>query len=717
MSVAEATDLRQLHLRRDGVSVVLDVPAAGLPRVVHWGADLGPLTGEELAAAVHAGEPAVPRNALDERWPLTLLPTQGEGWLGHPGLSAHREGRALYPRWVARVEDVTEHGLTVVAREEDDDVELRSVVVLRPGGLLGIRHTVTNTGASAVEIGAVRTLLPVPDLAAEVLDLTGRWAKERVPQRAPLRFGAQVRESRRGRTGHDAATMLLAGTAGFANRSGQVWGVHVATSGNHVHLLERLPEGAGGAAGVLGGGELLEPGEMVLAPGAEYSAPWVWFSWSDGGLDGAARRVHRHLRERPQHPVRPRPLVLNTWEAVYLDHDPARLMSLATLAADVGVERFVLDDGWFHGRPGTVRTGLGDWWVDASAWPAGLGELSAHVRGLGMEFGLWFEPEMVNPDSELVRRHPEWVLARPGRWPRTSRHQLALDVARPEVADYLFGLISSLVAEYEIAYLKWDHNRDLHEPVHLDSAGVHRQTLAAYALMDRLKAAHPGLEIEACASGGARVDLQAVTHADRVWTSDTNDPLERQRIQRWTQQLLPLELQGTHIGPPRAHTTGRATSLQFRALTALFGHAGIEWDIAECTPDELAVLRAWSALYRELRPLLHSGELVHVDHPDPDVLLTGVVAADRSHAVYTYARLDTSVAATGDRLRLAGLDDDATYAVRVREDLGAPDTIHVAPPPWLSEGVTLPGRVLREVGLAVPQLNPQSAVLLELRRV
>lgn len=706
----------KVHLRRDGVSVVLDVPASGLPRIVHWGADLGPVEASDLEELMRAGEPAVPRNALDDRWPLTLLPTQSEGWLGQPGLTAQREGQGLFPRWNTSAVDASEDGLTVVARDDEDHMELRSAVMLRPGGLLGIRHTVTNTGDGPLEVGALRTLLPVPDLAAEVLDLTGRWAKERVPQRAPLVFGAHVRESRRGRTGHDAATTLYAGTAGFTNRSGQMWGAHVATSGNHVHLLERLPEGAGGAAGVLGGGELLEPGEMVLVPSATYSAPWVWFTWSDTGLDGAAARFHQHLRARPHHPQQPRPLVLNTWEAVYLDHDPDRLMALASRARSVGMERFVLDDGWFHGRPGTVRRGLGDWWVDSGAWPSGLRDLAAHVHGLGMELGLWVEPEMVNLDSNLVRSHPEWVLARPGRLPRTSRHQLALDVARPEVADYLFERISTVVAEYGITYLKWDHNRDIHEPVHLGRAGVHRQTEAAYALMDRFKAAHPGLEIEACASGGARVDLQAVEHADRIWVSDANDPVERQRIQRWTQQLLPLELQGTHIGPPRAHTTFRTTSLQFRALTALFGHAGIEWDISECSDEELAMLRAWATLYRELRPLLHGGDVVHGDHPDPNVLLTGVVSPDQSRAVFCYARLDTSVAATGDRLRLDGLADDALYTLTVRCDLGEPETIHVTPPPWMSKPITLPGRILRKVGLAAPQLHPQSALLLVAQR-
>lgn len=714
MSVAEPDPVL---LRRDGVSVILDVPAAGLPRLMHWGADLGDLDVEEVRALVRATEPAVPRNALDEPWPLTVLPTQADGWLGRPGLAAHRQGRTLYPRWSARVDQPEVHRVIVSAREQDDDVEIICEIVLRPGGLLGLRHTVTNTGADGLEIQALRSLVPFPDEAAELLDLTGRWAKERVPQRQELGFGAHVRESRRGRTGHDAATTVCVGTAGFANRSGQVWGAHVATSANHEHLVERLPEGAGGSAGVLGGGEILEPGEMVLSSGQAYRAPWVWLTWSGAGLDEAATRFHRHLRSRSHHPTRARPVVLNTWEAVYLEHDHDRLRVLVDRAAEVGVERFVLDDGWFHSRPGTLRAGLGDWWVDAEAWPRGLGELADHVRARGMELGLWVEPEMVNPDSELVRRHPDWVLARPGRWPRTSRHQLPLDLARPEVSEYLAEHIGALVDQYSIAYLKWDHNRDIHEPIHRGHGGVHRQTQAAYALMDRLRDEHPGLEIEACASGGARVDLGVLEHTDRVWVSDTNDPLERARIQRWTQQLLPPELQGTHVGPGRAHTTGRHASLQMRALTALTGHAGIEWDITEATAEERQSLRAWTGLYRELRPLLHTGDLVHPDHPDPNVLLTGVVSADQSRAVYTYTRLDTSTAALGDRLRLDGLDDQAAYTVQVRTDLGEPETAHVQPPRWMSAPITLRGRLLRITGLAAPQLLPQSAMLLDVRRL
>ena len=280
-------------------------------------------------------------------------------------------------------------------------------------------------------------------------------------------------------------------------------------------------------------------------------------------------------------------MVLNTWEAVYFDHRLDRLTALADTAAELGVERFVLDDGWFrHRRDDTA--GLGDWYVDEDVWPHGLHPLIDHVRGRGMEFGLWVEPEMVNPDSDLARAHPDWVLPGPP-W----RHQQALDITIPEAYAYILERLDALLSEYDIAFLKWDHNRDLVTP-------THEQTLATYRLLDELRARHPGVEIESCSSGGARVDLGILARTDRVWASDTNDALERQNIQRWTQLLLPPELVGSHVGPPRAHTTGRTHDLSFRAATALFGHFGIEWDIASASDEERTELAEWIARYKRV---------------------------------------------------------------------------------------------------------------------
>src|SRR5439155_5077600 len=228
----------------------------------------------------------------------------------------------------------------------------------------------------------------------------------------PLTFGTWLRETRRGRTGFDTPLVLAAGTPGFSFRSGELWGVHLGWSADSAHWAERLPTGAA----TIGAAELLAPGELVLQPGESYATPYLYAAWSDRGLDGLSAAFHAYVRARPTHPRSPRPVVLNTWEAVYFDHRLERLSELAEPAAEIGVERFVLDDGWFrHRRDDTA--GLGDWYVDETVWPDGLAPLIGHVRALGMRFGLWVEPEMVNPDSDLYRAHPDWILQTEGRVP------------------------------------------------------------------------------------------------------------------------------------------------------------------------------------------------------------------------------------------------------------------------------------------------------------
>jgi alpha-galactosidase len=709
-------------LRSAGTALVLDTTGPGLPRVLHWGADLPDAAVRELPV-VAAGP--VSHSALDEPWSLTLVPGPAEGWLGTPGYAAHRAGGAAAPRWEVTALEAREDEVRVTAA--DDGVLLEVGLRLDEHGVLWTSLAVENAGTepAPLDLAALRVLLPLPSRATEVLDLTGRWCRERSPQRRALADGTLVRASRRGRTGHDATLLLTAGTPGFGFRSGEVWATHVAWSGNHEHVVERLPEGAGGPhRAVLGGGELLDPGEVRLAPGERHRSPEVVFVHSSDGLDGLSARLHRAQRARtPDRARRPRPLVLNTWEAVYFDHRLERLVELADVAAEVGVERFVLDDGWFGGRRDD-RRGLGDWWVSPQVWPQGLGPLVSHVKGLGMEFGLWFEPEMVNADSDLVREHPEWVLGPRAGHPREWRHQQVLDLANPEAAEHVEKHLGRLVDELGVDFVKWDHNRDLHEAVRSDAGGhdrpaAHAQTVALYALLDRLRAAHPGLEIETCASGGGRVDLGVLARTDRVWTSDCNDALERAQIQRWTSLLVPAEVIGTHVGPATAHTTHRTLDLSFRMLVALQGHAGLEWDITTCTPDEREALARWAGLYRELRPLLHHGDLVRADLPEESgLLVTGTVAADGAEAAYTVLCTHTGPAAVPGPVRLPGLDPARTYAVRVRREAGLPRTVQVAPPAWWEEALDgrlrLSGALLSQVGLPMPVLAPSQGLMLHL---
>jgi alpha-galactosidase len=556
-------------------------------------------------------------------------------------------------------------------------------------------------------------MLPVPARATELLDLAGRWARERSPQRTAFTHGTRLRENRRGRTGYDSAYVLAAGVDGFGNRHGEVWGLHTAWSGNHRSLAERSHY----QAGLLGGGELLLPGEVRLAHGETYRSPWLYGSWGDG-LDDLSGRFHRWLRARPQHPRSPRPVTLNTWEAVYFDHDLGRLVELADAAAAIGAERYVLDDGWFGSRRDDTR-GLGDWYVSDDVWPDGLHPLVDHVTGLGLQFGLWVEPEMVNLDSDLARAHPDWILRTPSRLPRDARHQQVLDLAVPQAFEFVLERLDALLTEYAIGYLKWDHNRDLQDAGHgpLGAPGVHEQTLALYRLLDELRLRHPGVEIESCSSGGGRVDLEILQRTDRVWGSDCIDAFERQRIQRWTNLLIPLELIGAHVGSGTAHSTGRQHALPYRAGTALFGHLGIEWDLREADDAQRAELASWVAAYKDLRGLLHTGAAVHADPVDPALTVHGVVAQDRSDAVFAVVASDTSQALPAGRVQLPGLDPDAVYVVRPQAPGDVVRGLHGGVPAWWGpDGVRLTGRVLAEVGVAAPTLFPEHLVLVRATR-
>jgi alpha-galactosidase len=687
-----------LHLRSAGVSLVLDARGA-VPVILHWGADLGDLDEVALAAFAGASVPAVPPSSVDVPLRLSLWPGLAEGWSGSPALAGHRQGAQAPAMRLAHVQD-QDQTARVRAESADGTLELTTELELSPEGVLRVRHLLVNRGDTDFDLTGLDVHLPIPADAAELLDFTGLWAHERQPQRTPLRQGTWSRESRHGRPGHDDAFLLMAGEPGFGFRHGRVWAVHLAWSGDKAIRAERSALGYG----TLSAGELLAPGEIRLAPGESYETPWLIAVHSASGIDGLSDRLHPWIRSTS--PVRlPRPVVLNTWEAVYFDHDLGKLTELVDAAASVGVERFVLDDGWFTGRRDDKRA-LGDWFVDADVWPEGLHPLVSLVHDRGMEFGLWVEPEMISPDSSLARAHPSWILGAPDA--HTWRWQRVLDLSNPAAYAYLLERLTALLSEYPIAFLKWDHNRDLLIP-----GTAHRQTRALYRLLAELRTAFPNVEIESCASGGGRIDLGILELVDRFWTSDTNDPLDRQRIQRWTGVLIPPEYLGGHLGDATAHVTGRHSALGFRLATALFGSAGIEWNLTEASPADRELIAAWIAEHKRLRPLLHTGVVVRADAPDPAFRVHGVVAQDRESALFALVALDAPRAALPPPLRLPGLDPDRLYTV---QPIGAaPKTVQDSPPEWLAKGsITLPGRVLAEAGLPVPLLAPEQALLLEL---
>lgn len=654
---------------------------------------------------------AVPPSSIALPATLSLIPVASDGWSGTPGFSASRGRGTVDPSLALTDLEQPDAGSIVVSlADAAAGLSLRLELALSEEGVLSSRYAVTNTGDRDLGVARLGVTLPIPPRAYEILDVTGRWSFERRPQRRSIAHGTWSRQTRHGRNGHDSPELLAAGTPAFGFRRGEVWAVHLAYSGDHDLFAESHATGQA----VLGVAELLAPGEVVLAPGETYTDPDVLAAWSPEGLDGVSQRYHSWTRRRRATkavPLPPRPVILNTWEAVYFDHDLQRLKDLATTAAAVGVERFVLDDGWMAGRIDDTRA-LGDWTVDPVRWPDGLAPIIDHVRSLGMDFGLWVEPEMVSLDSEVARAHPDWVLrGSPDRLPQSWRQQYALDLDNPDAFAAVLSQLCALLDEYDIAYLKWDQNRDLL------GGSAHRQTRATWRLMAELNARYPALEIESCSSGGGRTDLGVLQYADRVWASDTNDPLERQQIQRYSSIVLPPEVIGSHLGAAVAHTTGRATDLGFRLATAFFGSAGIEWDLTTATPDELASVTTWVAAYRQHRSLLHTGTVVRADPADAALELHGVVAGDRGEAIYAAVCVEAPRDAVATGMILPGLDENAVYRVEPL-DLGAEVRHFHSVPPWLAAGgVTLSGSILARTGIAWPQLQPQQALVLRAVRL
>src|SRR4051812_35124188 len=631
---------------------------------LHWGPRIALADAEALAV-----------RPLPDYWPFESpldgreeYPVEGGPRFVRPALSV-RTGERRGTEW--SFEGYDAEGAEDAENGGEDGGELR--LRFRDGGLTitlhyRMRHDVVERWVSLGNEGPALELLradaatwTLPERADwRLSQLHGRWAAEARPAASPLTYGEKVVGSRRGHTGHQHLPWVALDTDA-TEEHGEVYGCALGWSGSWRIAVAQLPDAR---VQITGGAGHDDSGLLRLEPGQAYTTPVFAGLWSDGGFGGASRAWHAYQRAYVIPDAdRDRPVLFNSWEATEFDISEEQQSALARRAAAIGIELFVVDDGWF-GRRTSHRAGLGDWTPNPDRFPKGVSPLAEYVHALGMQFGIWVEPEMVNPDSDLYRAHPDWVQFQPGRKRTEFRNQLVLNLAREDVQEYLWGQLDALLSSAPIDYVKWDFNRCFTDagwpgepyPQRLWTDHVR----ALYALLDRLRAAHPGVAFESCSGGGGRIDLGIMSRTDQVWTSDNTDPLDRLAIQHGFSQIHPARVMAAWVtDSPNTQLNGRVSSLRFRFVSAMAGVLGVGGDLTRWSEEELAEAGEWVALYKEIRPLVQHGDLYRLRPPRGGLSAVQYVRGDET-VVLAWLQAQ-QYGEPVPALRLRGLDPTASY--------------------------------------------------------
>lgn len=517
--------------------------------------------------------------------------------------------------------------------------------------------------------------IDLPDSDFDMMNLSGAWSRERQINEGKIRHGYQGISSTQGTSSSEQNPFISLRRPNCTETSGEVYGFSLVYSGNHIEQVEVTPHGLARVS--VGINPLFF--KWHLCAGESFQTPEAIVVYSEDGLNGMSQTFHKLFRTRlARGPWRDkeRPILLNNWESTGMNFTEQQIVDMAILGKDLGVELFVLDDGWFGGRDDDKR-GLGDWYVtDFNKLPSGIDGLAKKITDLGIEFGLWFEPEMANPDSDLYRNHPEFIIQAPNRKMSLGRNQLVIDFSNPKVVDYIYDMMYKILSTSNISYVKWDMNRYISEcyslnlPADKQGEVFHRFVLGVYDLYERLITAFPEILFESCSSGGCRFDAGMLYYAPQAWTSDDTDAVERLKIQYGTSMLYPVSSMGAHVSATPNHLTKREVSFKTRGDVAMFGAFGYELDVTKLTDEEKAMVKEQIAFLKENRKLLHQGDFYRLVNPFKNKdCAWAVVSEDKKEAIVAHYQILMDANSLNKFLKVEGLDESQKYTINSGEKL------------------------------------------------
>ena len=509
----------------------------------------------------------------------------------------------------------------------------------------------------------------------DMISLHGSWARERHMQRKPIGLGIQNVSSFRGESSHQDHPFLALVGKNTTQESGEVYAMNFVYSGNfraqaEVSQFDSVRMSMG-----------IHPENFCwkLEPGQEFQAPEVVMVYTDRGLDAMTTAFHHLYKKhliRSEYKNKKRPILINNWEATYFDFTTEKLLSIAKEASKLGIEMLVMDDGWF-GERNSDNCALGDWVVNEKKLPGGLTYLTEEIEKLGMKFGIWFEPEMISPDSELYRKHPDWAIAIPGRVATESRQQYVLDISRQDVRDYVYESVAKVLRSAKISYVKWDMNRQLTDlgsyqlPTDRQGELYHRYVLGVYELQGRLLAEFPHLLLENCSGGGARFDPGMLYYSPQIWCSDDTDAVERLAIQEGTAFIYPLSTMGAHVSDCPNHTVGRTTPFETRGIVALAGTFGYELDVTKISQEDRDMIPKQVEMYHKYNDLVREGDYYRIASYQQNHLFDAWIVVDETQkeALFTYVQVLNRANYKSRRIKLKGLNPEKVYVLEGQEDV------------------------------------------------